>query len=287
MTTSPTACRAWSSCSRPARPRAWRRSRGGRPGPHRGHRQDAQARRRPRRRLRGDRLPGVASASRLLVEDGDHVEVGQQLIAGRDRPASRCCASSARARCSCTWWSEVQEVYRSQGVSIHDKHIEVIVRQMLQAGDDHRVGRRRAAARASSPSGRGSRRRTVAWSPRAARRRPAGPSSWASPRPRWRPSRGCRRPPSRRRPGCSRTRRSTAKSDPLLGLKENVIIGKLIPAGTGLPRYRNIRVEPTEEAKAAMYSMPGYDDCRTTRRSGPGPARPSRWRSTTSDAYAG
>ena len=40
-----------------------------------------------------------------------------------------------------------------------------------------------------------------------------------------------------------------AKSDPLLGLKENVIIGKLIPAGTGLPRYRNIRVEPTEEAQ--------------------------------------
>jgi DNA-directed RNA polymerase subunit beta' len=51
-----------------------------------------------------------------------------------------------------------------------------------------------------------------------------------------------------------------AKSDPLLGLKENVIIGKLIPAGTGMPRYRNIRVEPTEEAKAAMYSMTGYDD---------------------------
>jgi DNA-directed RNA polymerase subunit beta' len=51
-----------------------------------------------------------------------------------------------------------------------------------------------------------------------------------------------------------------AKSDPLLGLKENVILGKLIPAGTGLPRYRNIRVEPTEEAKAAMYSAVGYDD---------------------------
>ena len=51
-----------------------------------------------------------------------------------------------------------------------------------------------------------------------------------------------------------------AKSDPLLGLKENVIIGKLIPAGTGLPRYRNIRVEPTEEAKAAMYAMPSYEE---------------------------
>ena len=51
-----------------------------------------------------------------------------------------------------------------------------------------------------------------------------------------------------------------AKSDSLLGLKENVIIGKLIPAGTGLPRYRNIRVEPTEEAKATMYALPGYED---------------------------
>jgi DNA-directed RNA polymerase subunit beta' len=43
------------------------------------------------------------------------------------------------------------------------------------------------------------------------------------------------------------------------GLKENVIIGKLIPAGTGLERYRNIRVEPTEEARAAAYSVTGYD----------------------------
>jgi DNA-directed RNA polymerase subunit beta' len=44
-----------------------------------------------------------------------------------------------------------------------------------------------------------------------------------------------------------------------MGLKENVIIGKLIPAGTGLERYRNIRVEPTEEARAAAYSMSGYE----------------------------
>ena len=49
------------------------------------------------------------------------------------------------------------------------------------------------------------------------------------------------------------------KSDSLVGLKENVILGKLIPAGTGLDRYRNIRVEPTEEAKAQAYSMVGYD----------------------------
>jgi DNA-directed RNA polymerase subunit beta' len=44
-----------------------------------------------------------------------------------------------------------------------------------------------------------------------------------------------------------------------MGLKENVIIGKLIPAGTGLERYRNIRVEPTEEARAAAYSLSNYE----------------------------
>lgn len=43
------------------------------------------------------------------------------------------------------------------------------------------------------------------------------------------------------------------RRDPLIGLKENVIIGKLIPAGTGLDKYRNVTVEATEEAKAERY----------------------------------
>ncbi|MGO1629881.1 MAG: hypothetical protein ACTHX2_13805, partial [Microbacterium sp.] len=41
--------------------------------------------------------------------------------------------------------------------------------------------------------------------------------------------------------------------DPLVGLKENVIIGKLIPAGTGLSKYRDVVVEATEEAKSERY----------------------------------
>jgi DNA-directed RNA polymerase subunit beta' len=52
----------------------------------------------------------------------------------------------------------------------------------------------------------------------------------------------------------------SGRRDPLLGLKENVIIGKLIPAGTGLPRYRNVEVEPTEQAKAELYPSFGYDE---------------------------
>jgi DNA-directed RNA polymerase subunit beta' len=43
------------------------------------------------------------------------------------------------------------------------------------------------------------------------------------------------------------------KSDPLMGLKENVIIGKLIPAGTGLPLYRQVEVRATDEARAERY----------------------------------
>ena len=75
------------------------------------------------------------------------------------------------------------------------------------------------------------------------------------------------------------------QSDPLLGLKENVIIGKLIPAGTGLPRYRNIRVEPTEEAKAALYPTSA-----TTRSTSPpwasAPARRCRSRTSTTATTA-
>ena len=50
------------------------------------------------------------------------------------------------------------------------------------------------------------------------------------------------------------------RSDSLIGLKENVIIGKLIPAGTGINRYRNITVKPTEAARNAAYSIPTYGD---------------------------
>ena len=77
-------------------------------------------------------------------------------------------------------------------------------------------------------------------------------------------------------------RRSIAKSDPLIGLKENVILGKLaIPAGTGLSRYRNLRVEGAEEAKAAMYSMVDYGaDYSDYEKKAP--VRPSATRTTTS-----
>ena len=72
----------------------------------------------------------MTKRSRLLVQDGQHVEVGTRL-GRRDRPE----AGAAHPRpppAQKHLVDEVQEVYRQQGVSIHDKHIEVIVRQMLK-----------------------------------------------------------------------------------------------------------------------------------------------------------
>ena len=155
--------------------------------------------------------------------------------------------------------AEVQEVYRSQGVSIHDKHIEVIIRQMLK-----RVNVLESGSTEFLPGSLVERavfesenRRVVSEGGEPASGRPVlmgitkaslATESWLS------------------AASFQETTRVLtdaaiqAKSDSLLGLKENVIICKLIPAGTGISRYRNIRVEPTEEARAQVYSMAGYDD---------------------------
>ena len=50
------------------------------------------------------------------------------------------------------------------------------------------------------------------------------------------------------------------KSDPLLGLKENVIIGKLVPAGTGMNRYRNIRIMPLGDVPGEKQDESFYND---------------------------
>ncbi|MCW2747916.1 MAG: DNA-directed polymerase subunit beta, partial [Nocardioidaceae bacterium] len=73
----------------------------------------------------------VSKRSRLLIADGDHVEVGQQLTHGTPDPQDVLRVLGVR-RAQEHLVDEVQEVYRSQGVAIHDKHIEIIVRQMLR-----------------------------------------------------------------------------------------------------------------------------------------------------------
>src|SRR5690625_6247800 len=73
----------------------------------------------------------VSRRSRLIVEDGQHVEVGEQLVQGSVDPKQVLRILGPRAAQKYLV-DEVQDVYASQGVDIHDKHIEVIVRQMLR-----------------------------------------------------------------------------------------------------------------------------------------------------------
>jgi DNA-directed RNA polymerase subunit beta' len=199
----------------------------------------------------------VSKRSRLLVADGDHVEVGHKLVQGAIDPKQVLRILGPR-QVQMHLVDEVQSVYRQQGVSIHDKHIEVIVRQMLrrvtiiEAGDaDLLPGELAERGRFESEN-----RRVQSEGNKPASGRPElmgitkaslATESWLS------------------AASFQETTRVLtdaaihAKSDTLLGLKENVILGKLIPAGTGLPRYRNVKVEPTEEAKAAMYTMPNFE----------------------------
>ena len=200
----------------------------------------------------------VPMRAQLLVTDDDHVKVGQQLIQGAINPHEVLRIQGPRA-VQQHLVSEVQEVYKSQGVSIHDKHIEIIVRQMLkrvnilESGDTELL----PGEMVERPKFERINRRVVSEGGQPAAGRPVllgitkaslATESWLS---------------AASFQETTRVLTENAihgKSDPLLGLKENVIIGKLIPAGTGIPQYRNIRVEPTEEAKASMYSVSGYEE---------------------------
>ncbi|TRZ58099.1 MAG: DNA-directed RNA polymerase subunit beta', partial [Streptomycetaceae bacterium] len=198
----------------------------------------------------------ITRRQKLLVEEGSRVEVGQKMVVGAIDPKQVLRILGPRAT-QVHLVNEIQSVYRSQGVGIHDKHIEVIVRQMLkritvlEAGDaDLLPGELVERGRFETEN-----RRVVTSGGKAASGRPElmgitkaslATESWLS---------------AASFQETTRVLTDAAlseKSDPLLGLKENVIIGKLIPAGTGLARYRNIRVEPTEEAKAAVYAA--YDE---------------------------
>ncbi len=182
--------------------------------------------------------------TRLLVENGQLVEPGDPLHEGSLTPAELLALKGSTAT-ELYLVSEVQRVYKSQGVDIHDKHIELIVRQMLKkvrvesAGDtellpgqlvdrvvlEHenvRVKKEKKEQATHEPLILGITKASLAT------------ESFLS---------------------AASFQETTkvltdaaieGKVDHLLGLKENVIIGKLIPAATGLKRYRAIEITPTE-----------------------------------------
>jgi DNA-directed RNA polymerase subunit beta' len=188
----------------------------------------------------------VSFRARLTVGDGDRVEVAQQLTEGSVNPHEKLRVEGVQAL-QAHLVEEVQQVYRSQGVTIADKHIELIVRQMLrkvqiiEPGDTESlpgdlVDRRRFED---------TNRETVenGGTPATARPQLLGITKASLATDSWLSAASFQE--------TTRVLTEAAiagKSDSLLGLKENVIIGKLIPAGTGMGRYRNIGVKIEPEA---------------------------------------
>ncbi|HEX3566874.1 MAG TPA: DNA-directed RNA polymerase subunit beta', partial [Acidimicrobiales bacterium] len=189
----------------------------------------------------------VAQRAHLEVTDGQEVGAGDALVEGPKDPKELLDVKGIRETQQYLV-EEVQKVYRDQGVSIHDKHIELIVRQMLrrvlvaEPGDAPFLPGERVDNRSYAEVNR----ELVQDGKRPAEGRPElmgitkaslATESWLS---------------AASFQETTRVLTEAAiegKSDQLYGLKENIIIGKLIPAGSGMERYRDIRLEmPGAEA---------------------------------------
>jgi DNA-directed RNA polymerase subunit beta' len=182
--------------------------------------------------------------TRLFVQPGDKIKAGTQLNEGSIYPHE---LLEIRGRTDTEQYlvAEVQKVYQSQGVDINDKHIEIIVRQMMkkirveQKGDtlylpgqlvDRHEFLKVNADMKKSKGEQALHEEVILGITKAS----LATDSFLS---------------------AASFQETTkvltdaaleGKTDRLLGLKENVIIGKLIPAATGLRRYRRLEIEPTE-----------------------------------------
>ena len=188
--------------------------------------------------------------TRLLVGEGDRVAVGEQINEGNLYPHELLShggdtALARRTRTELYLVEQVQEVYKSQGVDINDKHIELIVRQMLkkvrvdQKGDTNylpgqfvdRHELRRVNGETEAAGGETAAFEEIILGITKASLATDSFLSAAS---------------FQETTKVLTDAALEGKIDRLAGLKENVIIGKLIPAATGLKRYRTIEIEPAE-----------------------------------------
>ena len=199
----------------------------------------------------------VTTRAHLEVTDGQEVAAGDALVEGPKDPKELLDVKGIRATQQYLV-EEVQKVYRDQGVSIHDKHIELIVRQMLrrvlvaEPGDAPFLPGERVDTQIYAEVNRN----LVQEGSRPAEGRPElmgitkaslATESWLS---------------AASFQETTRVLTEAAiegKSDHLFGLKENIIIGKLIPAGTGMDRYRSIAVDLPDAAAMSLRAY-GSDD---------------------------
>jgi DNA-directed RNA polymerase subunit beta' len=195
--------------------------------------------------------------SQLRVTDGQEIQAGEPLVKGSFDPKEIMEIKGVRET-QRYLVEEIQKVYRDQGVSIHDKHIELIVRQMTRRIGVQEPGNTDflPGERVDQKVFRDTNKNMVDAGVRPAEGRPElmgitkaslATDSWLS---------------AASFQETTRVLTEAAidgRGDNLIGLKENIIIGKLIPAGTGMARYRDFDVEAPDYQPMAFYSSDEQD----------------------------
>ena len=196
---------------------------------------------------------------RLLVSDGDEVRHGQPLTEGHMSPADITRINGLDATYDYIV-REVQKVYRLQSVDINDKHIEVITRQMTrkvkidESGDTELLVGTMADVSEFEEENDKIRARIEAGEI-GLRLAEATPVLLGITKASLMTESFLSAASFQETTKVLTEAAIRGKVDHLLGLKENVIIGKLIPAGTGMECYRNVGIEQTEESSETMRNL--------------------------------
>ncbi|OFZ31444.1 MAG: DNA-directed RNA polymerase subunit beta' [Bdellovibrionales bacterium RIFCSPHIGHO2_01_FULL_40_29] len=196
----------------------------------------------------------IPKGKHVAVREGEFVRAGEALMDGPTNPHDVLAVLGASAL-SAYLVNEVQEVYRLQGVGINDKHVEVIVRQMLRKVEVIEVGDTRflVGEQVERSTYNAENERVLNEGGQVATSKPLllgitkvslSTESWIS---------------------AASFQETTkvlteaainSKTDHLRGLKENIIMGRLIPAGTGLTSYKRWKVVVTEDEEMESAALP-------------------------------
>ncbi|MBS1972172.1 MAG: DNA-directed RNA polymerase subunit beta' [Bdellovibrionales bacterium] len=197
----------------------------------------------------------IPKGKHVAVREGEYVRAGEALMDGPTNPHDILAVLGEKAL-SAYLVNEIQEVYRLQGVGINDKHIEVIVRQMLRKVEVRDPGDTRFLAgeqvekyafeqETTRVTNEGGQTATYAPLLLGITKVSLSTDSWIS---------------------AASFQETTkvlteaainSRTDHLRGLKENIIMGRLIPAGTGLTSYKRWKVVVKEDEDVPFVSLPG------------------------------
>jgi DNA-directed RNA polymerase subunit beta' len=203
----------------------------------------------------------VPRRATLTIEDGAEVMAGDRLHGDHKTPLDPKEVLEIKGIRETQQYlsDEVQKVYREQGVSIHDKHVEVIVRQMLsrvnviEPGDSNFLPGSKKLRRVYEDENRSL--VAAGKAPAEGRAELMGITKASLATDSWLSAASFQE--------TTRVLTEAAiegRSDSLEGLKENVILGRLIPAGTGMPVYRDIRTEAPDYEPMTFWSSDMEDD---------------------------